>query len=301
MDLLTQLNRAMDYIEENIDNDLVLSAVATVTSYSPYHFGRIFYYTTDMSLSEYVRKRKLTLAAIQLQRGHAKIIDLALQYGYDSADSFTRAFVKQHGITPTAARQPGVNLTLFPPLTFQIKIEGAQRMNWRIEEREAFDIFGIEHIFANDETHKVPEFWAECHKNGMYETLIDAAGGKRYPDGHGYPREDGACVINAACGYSEPGEDGFPYMLYALKTPQSKTEGFKVARIPKVTWAVFRSEITDTIGLEIPVLFKRAYSEWLPSCGYCKAPGADMELYYVAGEGKFFEEVWIPVKKLGDT
>jgi AraC family transcriptional regulator len=104
MDILTQLNRAMAYIEAHIDDDLALSEVAGVTAYSPYHFGRLFCCITDMPLSEYIRKRKLSLAAMKLQTGGDKVIDLAVMYGYDSADSFSRAFAKQHGITPSARR-----------------------------------------------------------------------------------------------------------------------------------------------------------------------------------------------------
>jgi AraC family transcriptional regulator len=288
MDILTQLNRAMAYIEAHIDDDLALADVASVTAYSPYHFGRLFYYIADLPLTEYIRKRKLSLAAMKLQSGKEKIIDLAIMYGYDSADSFTRAFVKQHGVTPSQARQPGVNLVIFLPLTFQIKIKGVQGMNWRIEEREAFEVFGLEKIFGNDETGLVPGFWDECHQNGSYERLYQAAGAK--------PDADGKCCINAICGYCEPGENSFPYMICALRKPDSDVTGFKIGQVPKNTWAVFRSEKTENIGLEIPKLFQRAYSEWLPSSGYDKVNGPDMEIYYAA-DGKCWEEVWIPVKK----
>jgi len=295
MDLLAQLNRAMVYVEANIRDDIRLEMVSSVTAYSPYHFGRLFCYVAGMPLSEYIRKRKLSLSAMDLQGGSEKVIDLAVKYGYDSADSFTRAFAKQHGLTPSAARQPGVALKIFPPLTFQIKIQGVQEMNWRMEEKEAFEVFGIERIFGNGETGKVPGFWTECHQNGSYEKLFDDAGGVRQSNGRGVPLENGACVINAVCGYCEPGEDVFPYMLCALKKADSKTDGYKVAQIPKNTWAVFQSEKTDRIGTEIPTLFQRAYSEWLPSSGYDKALGPDMEIYYTAEDGRYFEEVWIPV------
>jgi len=301
MDILAQLNRAMAYIEAHIDDDLVLADVAGVTSYSPYHFGRLFGYIADMPLSDYIRRRKLSLAAMALQSGKAKVIELAVLYGYDSADSFSRAFVRQHGVTPSAARGAGVSLKLFPPLTFQIKIKGVQAMNWRIEEKAAFEVFGIERIFGNDESELVPGFWTECHGNGSYEKLYDDAGGVRQPNGRGLPREDGSCVVNAVCGYCEPGEDVFPYMLCALKTPESRTNGYKVAQIPQTTWAVFRSEETDSLGVQIPILFNRAYSEWLPSSGYEKSPGPDMEIYYTTPSGKHFEEVWIPVKREGAT
>ncbi|MCL2300218.1 MAG: AraC family transcriptional regulator [Firmicutes bacterium] len=289
MDILTQLNRAMDYIEAHIDDDLALEDVAKATSYSPYHFGRLFYYVADMPLSEYIRKRKLSLAAMQLQSGGAKVIDLAVLYGYDSADSFTRAFVKQHGVTPSRARKSGVNLTIFPPLTFQINIKGVQAMNWRIEEKQAFEVFGIERVFGNDETALVPKFWDELLENGEYDRLYQAAGAVR--------GEDGMHCVNAVCGYNEVGGDRFPYMICALKKPGSNTDGFKTAQIPKATWAVFRSEKADHMGIAMKTLFDRAYQEWLPSSGYQWAAAPDMELYYSAPDGKYFEEAWIPVAK----
>ena len=123
MDLLTQLNRAMDYVEKNICDGVTLADISSVTTYSEYHFCRLFYYIAEMPLSEYIRKRKLSLAAMELQSGCDRVIDLAVKYGYDSADSFTRAFVKQHSITPTVARNHGVALKIFPPITFQIMIK----------------------------------------------------------------------------------------------------------------------------------------------------------------------------------
>ena len=254
-----------------------------MTRYSPYHFGRLFGYIADMPLSDYIRRRKLSLAAMALQSGKAKVIELAVLYGYDSADSFARAFVKQHGVTPSAARRPGVSLKLFPPLTFQIKIKGVQAMNWRIEEKEAFEVFGIERIFGNDESELVPGFWTEIQQNGEQKRLCDATG-EAMP-------ERGDMVLRAACGYCEPGEDVFPYMVCAVKTPKSKTVGFRVAQIPAATWAVFRSEPLPHIGTAIPDLFSRAYSEWLPSSGYDKALGPDLEIYGLNGDGTFYEEV----------
>ena len=293
MDLLTQLNHAVKYIEDNIYDDIELEKVAKVTSYSPYHFGRLFYYITDMPISEYIRRRKLSLAAMELQNSKTKVIDVAVKLGYDSADSFTRAFVKQHGVTPSEARRNGVVLKIFPPITFLIKIQGVHGMNWRIEDKEAFEVFGIERIFRNDETSKVPDFWAECYHAGQYHKLYHDAGGVGDPD-HEQP---GVSVVNAICGYCESGENTFPYMLCAFKTDSCITDGYKIFQVPKTTWAVFRSEEADNPGKQIPDLFRRAYSEWLPSSGYDKTFGPDMEIYYMSDGGKYYEEVWIPVVK----
>jgi len=286
MDMLTQLNDAIQYIEDNICDEDELANVSKVTNYSAYHFNRLFYYIADMPISEYIRKRKLSLAASELQSSDVKVIDLAVKYGYDSADSFTKAFVKQHGITPTKARQNGVNLKIFPPITFQIKILGVQEMNWRIEEKEAFEVFGIEKVFNRDDMEIIGEFWSECHQNGKYEKLFEDAG-------EGNKIISGACTINALCGHIATTDDEtFAYMLFALKTEKSKTTGYKCTTVPKSTWAVFRENDCDHSECKIPGLFQRAYTEWLPSSGYDKASGPDMEIY-----GDNFEEVWIPVIK----
>ncbi|MDR2505790.1 MAG: AraC family transcriptional regulator [Oscillospiraceae bacterium] len=290
MDLLSELNAAMRYVEAHLDDDLASDDVSSVTSYSPYHFGRLFYYIAGMPLSEYIRKRKLSLAAAELQSGGDRVIDLAVKYGYDSADSFTRAFVKQHGITPTAARQFGATLKIFLPLTFQIKVQGVNEMNWRIEEREAFEVFGIERIFRSDETGKVTDFWTECIRNGEDGKFVEASG-ETQP-------KTGELLVKGICGYRDTGAGSFPYMLGVYKSANSKADGYTTAVIPKSTWAIFRSGELSGFGQAIPELFNRAYSEWLPGSGYAKADAADLELYYLTENGKCIEEVWIPVRKL---
>ncbi len=283
MELLTQLNKAMEYIEENITDEKALSSVSNVTMYSSYHFQRIFNYIADMPLSEYIRRRKMSLAAMELQESNVKIIDLAVKYGYDSADSFTRAFVKQHGITPTLARKSCVNYQIYPPLTFQIQIRGVQKMNWRIEEREAFEVFGIERFFKNDESDKIPEFWDETREDGSRIKLVEQASGY------------GPMAI---CGHIEDYENEFPYIICCEVREGCNTDGFKVVQVPKATWAVFRAEgMKDHSNCQIPELFKRAYREWLPSSGYNKAPAPDMEIYGNYETGEIYEEVWIPVVK----
>jgi AraC family transcriptional regulator len=290
MDILTQLNRAMSYIEAHIDDDISPEDAASVTAYSPYHFGRLFYYIADMPLSEYIRRRKLSLAAMKLQSGGARVIDIALQYGYDSADSFTRAFQKQHGVTPSAARQPGVNLTIFPPLTFQIRIEGVQAMNWRIEERDAFTVVGVARRFKNDDTDSIPGFWDEKYSDGSLEKLKMQA-----------ERND----LMGVCGHIDEKTDSFVYMIGLFADKNTDTRGFDTITAPAASWAVFRSEdfVVNPRGKEIPKLFQSAYKDWLPSSGYDKVEGCDgeiydMEIYGVTEKGQlFYEEVWLSVKK----
>ena len=163
-------------------------------------------------------------------------------------------------------------------------------MNWRIEEREAFEVFGIERIYNDDEIGKIPGFWDECMKNGSYEKLINDSDNASGAFGKG------SCIVHALCGHINPGEEGsFPYMIFAVKSDKAQTDGYKSFTVPKATWAVFRASVDHSEGkyvCQIPSLFQRAYSEWLPSSGYEKATAPDMEIY-----GDTFDEVWIPVKK----
>jgi AraC family transcriptional regulator len=275
----------MVFVEEHICDDIALADISSVTAYSGYHFRRLFYYLAEMPLSEYIRKRKMSLAAADLQNGCDRVIDLAVKYGYDNADSFTRAFVRQHGLTPTAAREPGAAFKIFPSLSFQIKIKGVQEMNWRIEKKDAFEVFGIERIYKNDAWRDIPAFWDEKFKDGSTERLIKQAG-----------RSD----LMGTSSHTDAEADGFSYMICLFAGDGCDTGGFKAVKIPEATWAIFRGEDMDSsedFGTVTPKLFERAYSEWLPSSGYEKANAPEMELYCTTENGKFYDEIWIPVVK----
>lgn len=163
-------------------------------------------------------------------------------------------------------------------------------MNIRFEQRNAFEVFGIEKIFKETKKNKIPEFWKECHKNGSYEKLFIDAGGKQTQD------QGGRCLINAVCGYRDTGKNTFPYMLCAERTQNSKLTGYTIIEIPASTWVVFRSTEADSPGEGISGLFRNFYKEWLPTSGYNVLNAPDMEVYYSGKNGKFFEELWVAVK-----
>lgn len=146
MEWLERMNRALDYVESNLANEIDMNVVAQMACSSSYNFQRMFSFITDVSLIEYIRRRRLTLAAFEIQNSDAKIIDIALKYGYESPVSFARAFQALHGIAPSLAREDGVILKAYPRMSFQISIKGESEMEYRIETKEAFDIFGIETI-----------------------------------------------------------------------------------------------------------------------------------------------------------
>jgi AraC family transcriptional regulator len=143
MDLLKNMNDAMKYIEEKLTNEIDYKVIARVAHCSEYHFKRMFSFLAGITLSEYIRRRRLNLAAFELNKSDIRIIDVTIKYGYSSPDSFTRAFQNLHGVTPSEARNNGKQLKAYPLMTFQLSIRGGNEMNYRIEEKEAFNIVGI--------------------------------------------------------------------------------------------------------------------------------------------------------------
>ena len=185
LDVSRRLNAAIEYVEQHITEELDYQKLAQLAGCSAYNFQRMFSFIADLSLVEYVRRRRLTLAALELQQSGVKVIDLALKYGYDSPVSFARAFQAFHGVTPSEAKKSNVSLRLFPPITFQITIQGVGEMNYRIVKTEPFQLFGIEGLISTvgDETYyaSAGEMWNANHQSGLYEKLFADAGAVQLP------------------------------------------------------------------------------------------------------------------------
>ncbi|BCZ47728.1 AraC family transcriptional regulator [Clostridium gelidum] len=289
MDWLKKMNEALDYIEDNLTEEIDFVTVAQKACCSTYNFQRMFSFITDITLAEYIRRRKLTNAAFELQNSHIKIIDLALNYGYDSPTSFTRAFKVMHGITPTQARKEGITLKAYPRLLFQITIKGVSEMNYRIETKPAFQVYGVEGIFENENAFStIPKFWQEFCKNGDWKKMNESLGKDLNKLDEG--------SIHAVCGYKKISETSFPYMICAFKTPTSKTDGYTIVDVPESTWAIFTSEKhgKDTMTEVTQKLNRRIYTEWFPNSKFDMIEGFDFELYKSDGE-KCYEEIWFRV------
>lgn len=296
MDLLSRMNKALAYVEANLAGEISNEILAGIACCSAYNFCRMFSFITDISLTEYIRRRRLTLAAIELQCGSAKVIDLALKYGYDSPVSFARAFRILHGVTPTQARSAGVTLKAYPRISFQISVKGVKEMDYRIESKEAFQIFGIEGIFTNDGIGEFPrtphELWDHNHACGAYEKLAADAGG--------LPPfvASGMCKVHGAFDYRPVQPGAFAYMQCAFRSESSRVDGYTIAHIPAHTWVVLPSERFDwaSVGQVIDKLSKRFFSEWLPAAEYEQVDGISFEVY--GGDNDTgYVELWFAVAK----
>lgn len=174
MEWLERLNQSIGYIEDNLDGTINYERAAQIACCSVFHFQRMFSYIAGIPLSEYIRRRRMTAAAFDLQSSKLKIIDVALKYGYDSPTSFNRAFQNMHGVSPSAARMEGISLKAFPRISFTISIKGDVEMNYKIEKKDAFKIIGVkEHFDMNVEESftKVPLFWQKTAQAGVIPKL----------------------------------------------------------------------------------------------------------------------------------
>lgn len=298
MNWLAKMNTAIEYIEKNLTENIIFEEVAKKACCSSYNFQRMFSFITDVSLAEYIRKRRLTQAALELQNSNAKIIDIALKYGYDSPVSFSRAFLAIHGVTPNEAKKSGTVLKAYPKISFQISIKGERGMNYRIETKEAFDVFGIEAIasLSGEEGFVSPaELWQKSQQNGDYEKLFEASG--NLPT---FISQD-LCKIHGVENYRKTEGNTFPYMLCAFISENSKTDGYQIQRIPPQTYAIFPSEKfnwDEDFARVLRDLQKRFYSEWLPTANYERVDGANFEIYG-GNTQQGYIELWFPVRKIG--
>ena len=282
MDWLTRMNDALTYIESNLDGEISVQHAAQLATCSTYHFTRMFSYVCGVPLSEYLRRRRLTQAALDLQRGD-KVLAVALRYGYESPTAFNRAFRAVHGIPPGEARKSGTKLKAYPRLRFQLTVKGATEMDYRIVEKEAFRVVGIRTpIGATVEENAkiIMPFWQNARETGQLEPIVDLINGE--PGGL-----LGVCVCEGGCC-----ENGH-YHICAV-TDKPTPSGMHEIFIPKHTWAVFSGRgKADTIA----DLFNRIYTEWQPTSGYDWAATMDMEVYLDANPNDMRYEVWMPVKK----
>ena len=284
MEWLERLNQCIDYIEENLSNTVSYEQAAKIACCSTFHFQRMFSYIAGIPLSEYIRRRRMTAAAFDLQINNVKIIDVALKYGYDSPTSFNRAFQNVHGVPPSAARSQGVHLKAFPRISFTISIKGEVEMDYRIEQKDAFRIVGakkhldmdVEQCFA-----EVPLFWQKSVQSGIIPQLCALI--NRPPLG----------VLGVSTCMN--GKD-FDYYI-AVATDRPAPDGMEEYEIPACTWAIF--DCVGPMPNSIQELQKRIVTEWLPTSGYEYADAPDIEVYTDGDQQSptYKSEVWLPVTK----
>jgi len=265
---------SIDYMEENLTEELDIEQIAGLAALSSFYYQRIFGALCGMTVGEYIRARRMTLAAQELNSGDAKVIDVAVKYGYDSPDSFAKAFQKFHGITPSQAKEPGAHLTSLAPLHIKITMEGGNMLEYRIVEKAPFTIVGVKRPFnMNTSYQEVPKFWDEWLAQGEKRSIMGTFG---------------ACI----------GTEGknFDYWIADLYFPWEEIpEGCETKVIPGSYWAQFPCTIDTLQDTNTKI-----WSEWLPALkGYSLAGEYDIEAYLPPMEGstEMSVYIWVPLKK----
>ncbi|HYF75135.1 MAG TPA: helix-turn-helix domain-containing protein, partial [Candidatus Nitrosocosmicus sp.] len=230
MEWLDRMMDAIDYMEKHMEEQPDMEAIARTAYSSTFHFQRMFHMLTGMTVAEYMRKRKLTLAAQELAvLRDARVLDIAIKYGYDSPESFAKAFRRVHGITPSAAREPGANLKAYPRISFHLSLKGDKDMDYRIVERKEYEVVGkLIKVSCKDGENfrRIPEFWGECHKDGTIDKLCSVGTGN---------------AVLGICMDMELDKEQMAYMIAVEHNGVNKDDSLTTRKIPAATWAVFTS------------------------------------------------------------
>lgn len=265
---------SIDFIEQNLTEELDIENIASKAALSPFYYQRIFGALCGMTVGEYIRARRMSLAAQELNRKDVKVIDIAVKYGYDSPDSFAKTFQKFHGITPSQAKEPGASLRSFAPLHIKITMEGGTMLDYRIVEKAPFTIVGVKRPFnSNTSYQEIPKFWDEWLAQGEKRPIMGTFG---------------ICL-------DMKGKD-FDYWIADLYFPwEDIPEGCETRVIPGSAWAQFPCTIKTLQDTNTKI-----WSEWLPALqGYSLAGEYDIEVYLPPEEGSDDMKVyiWVPLKK----
>lgn len=287
MGWVESLQKAIDYMEENLLEDITIESIAQQANASVFHFQRTFTILTDLSIAEYLRNRRLTLAAEELSSTDCKIIDLAYKYGYETPEAFSKAFRKQHGVTPSEARKNIGKLKSYNRLMIQVNLKGVEPMKYKIVERESFKVVGIKREFSlvNEENQiGIPKLWDEVNANGTSDVLFKVNNGQ-------IKGVLGVCVDKRGT-HSEQTMDYWVATEYEGDTPKELLS----LDIPAAKWAVF--EVHGAMPDAMQKAWKQIFTEWFPSSKYEHAHGPELEVY--SDDDPFspdlYSEIWIPIK-----
>lgn len=286
MDWITGIQNALDYIEEHITEDMNYEEIAKQAACSNFYFQRIFGILCGYSLGEYIRNRRLSNAGSELSVQNVKVIDVALKYGYDSPESFTRAFVKFHGITPSQAKKDGGKLRNFSRISVQIILKGGSIMDYKIVKKKAFKVIEkVEQHTINDQNNEntIPEFWDRSHKDGTVEKLLALTPDRNF-------------IFGICYNHALTDAQTFDYSIAAVCGDETEVpEGFRINEIPERTWAVF--ECYGKMPQAIQQLWHRICTEFFPTSKYKPTYEMDIEAY-PGGDmtsDDYRTEIWVPV------
>lgn len=299
MDWITGIQRAIDYIEDHIKEELDYERIARESFSSAFHFQRVFSILCGYTLGEYIRNRRLTLAGAELAVGKAKVLDVAYDYGYDSPDSFAKAFQKFHGVTPSQARGSGVMLKSFSRLYIKVSLEGGSVMNYRIEEKPAMLLTGFKRRFTGSPNDKQDQDHDFASRTRLQQYILE-----------GMCRQH-ETIYQILTNFDADGYDfyyAYQFPSWALENlqelPEDMAAWFENVQVPAGLYLVCETQRCMFPTAQVDALRKRSVTDWLPSSGYILRDAPEIcVIHWPFEEGNeelnnsHYCEVWLPVEK----
>ena len=287
MHTIDRLNHVIEYIEQHLDQEIDFMELYAISESSKSVLEKTFYHICSMTLSEYIRKRRLSEAVFDVRRG-ARVLDIALKYQYESEDSFTRAFKNLHKVTPSEARKDNCSLTLFSRIVFTFSIQGTQAMTYQIEHRSTMRIVGFK-TFVEEEkagTDYIPMLWdaiTEEQQNLLLSKCNHTI--------------DGIIGVNGAMH-----DHGFDYWI-GVTSDEEAIEDHGDYRIPECEWIKIAAKgPLRPIPLALKKAYERFYKEWLPASHYKHAGIAEIEYYPMMGSDPLSDdytcELWVSIERI---
>ncbi|MFV2101356.1 AraC family transcriptional regulator [Micromonospora sp. LOL_024] len=286
--MLERLNQAMDHVERHLDRPVDAAELARIAVTSEFHFRRLFSALAGVGLSEYVRRRRLTVAAAEVVAGQQTLLDIAVRCGYGSAEAFARAFKAVHGIGPGEARRTGAELRAQPRMSFRLTVEGSSSMRYRIVRKESFQLAG--------RRARVP-----LVHEGMNPAIvafvkgIEPAVRERI---EALSDQEPAGIVNVSDGLTGDRAEGTELdYWYGVVTDAEVPGDLDVLPVPAGAWAVF--ETSGAFPTAVQHLWRDVFTQWLPSNPYQLRPGPEISRTRIAADGGHADaELWIPVEPL---
>ncbi|MBE7721579.1 MAG: AraC family transcriptional regulator [Lacrimispora celerecrescens] len=289
MNTLAQFNDVMAYIERNLMHDMEPGQISRISGCSEYHFRRMFSFLAGMPLGEYIRRRRLSVAGLMLQKESVKVIDLALQLGYESPEAFSKAFQVMHGVTPSQAKKENTELKVLPPMTFQLTITGGMEMNYRVVEKDEFHIVGFKKRITMQFKGINPQMDSLVQK--LTPQVIEELKGLCDVEPKG--------ILSVSADFNERTTEGSQLDQYiGVATSKAVSNGYDILDVPASNWAVFKA--AGTFPDAIQDTWAKIYSEWFPASGYELTGGPELLWNETPDTSKpdYKSEIWIPVRKI---
>ncbi|GIH92296.1 GyrI-like domain-containing protein [Planobispora siamensis] len=287
--MLERLNRAMEYIEQHLDGQIETAELARIAVTSEYHFRRLFSALAGMPLSEYIRRRRLTVAGAEVLAGEETLLDIALRHGYGSGEAFARAFRAVHGVGPGEARRRGAALYAQPRMSFRLIVEGSSGMRYRIVEKEEFRLVGRKARVPLVHEGMNPAIVAFIRSIDQETLRLLESLSDQEPRG----------IVNVSDNLAGSRAEGTELDYYhAVVTGAEVPEGMDSRAVPAGTWAVFES--SGPFPQAVQYLWRDVFTQWFPSNPYRSRPGPEISRTRLSPDGKEAEsEIWIPVEPAG--